>query len=50
MIKNEKNIEINFKNVKPIEFLRLLRLYGMKRKDYCDLRGKKATLVERSFE
>jgi antitoxin component HigA of HigAB toxin-antitoxin module len=38
--KKDKNIEINFKNVKPIEFLRIIRLYGMNQKDYCELRGK----------
>jgi antitoxin component HigA of HigAB toxin-antitoxin module len=39
--KSKETEKINFENVTPIEFLRVLLLYGMKRKDYCDLRGKK---------
>ena len=35
-INNEAQI-INFFDVKPIEFLKVLSLYGMMQKEYCDL-------------
>ena len=41
MIKKEKSTNeapiINFFDVKPSEFLKILRLYGMSQKEYCDL-------------
>jgi hypothetical protein len=31
---------IHWENIKPIEFERILSLYGMKKQDYCNLRSK----------
>jgi hypothetical protein len=36
----QKNDLILFNDVKPIEFERVLSLYGMKKQDYCNLRSK----------
>jgi len=36
--KNE--VKIQWENLKPIEFERILSLYGMKKQDYCSLRSK----------
>ena len=38
--KNEKIHQIDWENVKPIEFERVLNLYGMKKNTYCSLFGK----------
>jgi hypothetical protein len=36
----QKNDLILFSEVKPIEFERVLSLYGMRKQDYCNLRSK----------
>ena len=38
--KNENIPEINWENIKPIEFERVLNLYGMKKSIYCSLCAK----------
>ena len=38
--KNTKLHEMDWENVKPVEFERVLNLYGMKKNAYCGLFGK----------
>jgi hypothetical protein len=36
----QNDTQIHWEDTKPIEFERILALYGMKKQDYCNLRSK----------